>query len=400
MSVRVRPYRKRGVFHPGKWEVAMVVRRPNGGEIKKRFLIPVQGGAKKPSKAVLEWVEQHQACLMNGDVEPAKAEPSVPTLTEFAPQFIENYAKARKQKPSGVDSKQRIIDFHLVPVLGQKRLDKITDSDVGTLMSRMRGRSGKTVNNVLCVLSKLLKVAVKWKVISSMPVAIERVGEEDSREVEFYEFEQYEALVEAAERIDRRTLVMVLLGGDAGLRTGEMIALEQSDVDFRRNLLTIKESEWKGHVSSTKGNKVRTVPLTERLRDALQRNRHLKSDRVLLRDDGTTVSQETLRGWLKVAQRRANLKANGAKHVLRHTFCSHLAMNGASVTDIQRLAGHRQLSTTMQYMHLSPSHMSQAINLLSQGRSARVAQAAEEARLVLVHGANLEPASDRAESSM
>jgi site-specific recombinase XerD len=72
-----------------------------------------------------------------------------------------------------------------------------------------------------------------------------------------------------------------------------------------------------------------------------------------VRDDATTVSHETLRVSLKAAQRRANLKTSAARHVLRHTFCSHLAMNGASVTAIQRPAGHRQLSTTTEHMHLS-----------------------------------------------
>ena len=41
-------------------------------------------------------------------------------------------------------------------------------------------------------------------------------------------------------------------------------------------------------------------------------------------------------------------------HILRHTFCSHLAMKGAVPRQIQELAGHKDLSTTMRYMHLSP----------------------------------------------
>jgi integrase len=45
-------------------------------------------------------------------------------------------------------------------------------------------------------------------------------------------------------------------------------------------------------------------------------------------------------------------------HILRHTFCSHLAMRGAAPKAIQDLAGHQHLSTTMRYMHLSPSEPS------------------------------------------
>jgi hypothetical protein len=49
-------------------------------------------------------------------------------------------------------------------------------------------------------------------------------------------------------------------------------------------------------------------------------------------------------------------------------------MNGASATDIQRLAGHRDLATTKRYMHLSPSHLANAIKALEKGRETKVEQ--------------------------
>jgi site-specific recombinase XerD len=71
--------------------------------------------------------------------------------------------------------------------------------------------------------------------------------------------------------------------------------------------------------------------------------------------------------WLhKVAQRRAGLRVTtGALHILRHTFCSHLAMRGAPAKAIQELAGHSDLSMTMRYMHLSPAARDSAIGLLN-----------------------------------
>jgi len=50
--------------------------------------------------------------------------------------------------------------------------------------------------------------------------------------------------------------------------------------------------------------------------------------------------------------------------VLRHTFCSHLAMRGAGARAIQELAGHRDLVTTQRYMHVSPAAIESAIRLL------------------------------------
>jgi integrase len=50
--------------------------------------------------------------------------------------------------------------------------------------------------------------------------------------------------------------------------------------------------------------------------------------------------------------------------MLRHTFCSHLAMRGAPARAIQELAGHADLTTTQRYMHLSPAAVENAIRLL------------------------------------
>ena len=65
------------------------------------------------------------------------------------------------------------------------------------------------------------------------------------------------------------------------------------------------------------------------------------------------------------ASRRAKLSQDGV-HILRHTFCSHLAMRGAPPRAIQELAGHRELGMTQRYMHLSPAALEGAIRLLDR----------------------------------
>ena len=67
---------------------------------------------------------------------------------------------------------------------------------------------------------------------------------------------------------------------------------------------------------------------------------------------------------MRRAARKANVKAG--VHILRHTFCSHLAMRGAPARAIQELAGHKDLSMTQRYMHLSPAALDAAIRLLEQ----------------------------------
>jgi integrase len=69
------------------------------------------------------------------------------------------------------------------------------------------------------------------------------------------------------------------------------------------------------------------------------------------------------RDWFRPAARRAELRHVGV-HVRRHTFRSHLSMQGAPVRAIQELAGHEEIGMTQRYKHLSPAAIEAAIHLL------------------------------------
>ena len=140
------------------------------------------------------------------------------------------------------------------------------------------------------------------------------------------------------------------------------MALEWGDIDLDKRQLCVARSEWKGHVTMPKGGRLRYVPLTKRLTEALRSLRHLQSPRVLCLEDGSPLTQKVVRGPVVRASRRAHVKAG--VHILRHTICSHLAMRGAPARAIQELAGHQDLSTTQRYMHLSPAALDAAIRLL------------------------------------
>jgi site-specific recombinase XerD len=106
--------------------------------------------------------------------------------------------------------------------------------------------------------------------------------------------------------------------------------------------------------------------MTEQLRAALREARHMRSNRVLCEEDGRPLTQKVVQGILRRIARRANVTAG--VHILRHTFCSHLAMRGAPTRAIQELAGHQDLTTTQRYMHLSPAALDSAIRLLDEPR--------------------------------
>ncbi|GMR23453.1 MAG: tyrosine-type recombinase/integrase [Acidobacteriota bacterium] len=356
MSVTVRKYKR------GGWEVDVRGDLPDGRTYRERRKSPVT--SKSGSK---RWGEARERKLLEEFSKPKtqreEERKEVPTLEEFKARFLDGYARANRHKPSGVASKETILRVHLVPSLGQKRLDEITSEDVQRLKQQLHNKARKTVNNVLTVLSKLMKVAVEWGVIETVPCIIKLLPVALA-EADFHDFEEYERLVDAAKRTDPNTHLIVLLGGDAGLRCGEMMALEWTDVDFSaRSRIHVRRAEWKGSVTVPKGGRSRRIPMTSRLAATLRAHRNLKGRRVLTRKDGRSLTQKIVQVLVRKAARTANLQ-NGGVHVLRHTFCSHLAMRGAPTRAIQELAGHKDITTTQRYMHLSPAAVVSAIRLL------------------------------------
>jgi integrase len=167
-------------------------------------------------------------------------------------------------------------------------------------------------------------------VLKTAPVAIQLLKVAPA-EVEFYEPDVYEKIVASARELDPRSYLMVLLGGEAGLRRGEIVALEQNDIDFTRGFIHVRRSESKGHVTAPKNGRSRKVDMTARLAAALREHRLLRSKRVLWRDAEykwdkphleAGVTDRTLQNWMERVQRRAGVEVTGNLHILRHTFCS------------------------------------------------------------------------------
>jgi len=349
MSVTVRPYRN------GGWEVDVTFRLPNGQRHRERSKAPVpsESGAKR-------WGEERERHLLRHGLAQPKKE--VPTLEEFVPRFLQGHARANRQKPSAIAATESILRVHLVPQLGAKKLNAITTEEVQGLKQYLTGRAPKTVNNWLTVLKTLLRKAVEWEVIERMPCSIRLLANPRSA-TKFHDFAEFATLERAAAAMGWRSELVVLLGGTAGLRLGEITALEWGDIDLTKPQLTVQRSEWHGQVTAPKSGRVRHVGLTRRLAEALRRHRHLRNSRVLSDDDGDPLTPKVVSDLVRRAAKEAGL-ANRGVHVLRHTFCSHLAMRGAPVRSIQELAGHREIGTTQRYMHLSQAALDGAISLL------------------------------------
>ncbi|MGE3277630.1 MAG: tyrosine-type recombinase/integrase [Vicinamibacterales bacterium] len=348
MSVNIRR-------HPrGGWDVDINVLLASGDRHRERRKL----GASCSKTTAREWAERREReILLAGP----KIREEVPTLEAFAPRFIEGYARANQQKPSGIAAKQSILRLHLVPKLGARSLDAISNEQVQRLKLGLHGKSPKTVNNVLSVLSVLLKQAVEWGVLGKMPCSI-RLMRVTRTDAAFHDFEAYDRLLEAAQTIDARSYLIALLGGEAGLRAGEIVALEWADIDLDRRQIIVRHSDWNGEQTAPKNGRIRYVGMTERLATALRKHRHLRHRRVLCKDDGTPLTRQGC--WSRVRYAAHRAKVPTGVHILRHTFCSHLAMQGAPMRGVQELVGHQSLAMTQRYSHLTPASLDSTIRLL------------------------------------
>jgi integrase len=352
--------------------VDVIYRLPDGRRARERRRVRVSS-----KSAAQRWGEARERHLLQHGPTPTPVK-EVPTLKDFAPRFMDGHARANRQKPSGIAAKETILKVHLVPLLGSKKLDAITTEDVQRLKHALADRAPKTINNVLTTLNILLKTAVEWGVIDRLQCTTQLLPIPKTS-AGFYDFDEYERLVAAANGEHPNAQLIVLLGGEAGLRCGEIMALEWGDVDLGKRQLRVQRSDWKGYVTTTKGGRVRYVPLTIRLAAALRAHRHLRGARVLTRLDGSPLTQKIVQDYVRRSARRAGIDRSGV-HRLRHSFCSHLAMRGAPGRAIQELAGHSDLTTTQRYMHLSPAAVEGAIRLLDGQRpvATSVAQGSTE----------------------
>lgn len=168
----------------GRWMIDVCL--ADGTRIRRVSPVQTRAGALAFEAEVRAGIEAQQAALMAPPTTVPAVPSGVPTLAEFAPEFLSVYA-AVNNKPSEVVSKEHVLRNHLVPFFGKMRLDAIDGRTIERYKaSRLKGigcrkpLKAKTVNNHLVILRKLLAIAEEWGVIDKV-VKIRRlpVGEQE-----------------------------------------------------------------------------------------------------------------------------------------------------------------------------------------------------------------------------
>lgn len=378
-KVKVRPYVKAG--KPNGWEADVTI-KPSGSA---RATLARLGLAERPRRRrkafcqsksaaerwgrglAVEFVEELNAKI-EADANPNQpTQPKeVPTVEEFFPRYFENHCKANRLRNSSLATVERYFRLHLLPAFGKRRLDRIPAEDVQRFKASRKHLAPTTVNDHLVYLRSIQMVAFEWGVIDAPPRRIKPLKVTRTENFKFYDFEEFDRLILAAEQQPSPdALLVVLLGGEAGLRRGEIRGIKWQDIDFKRGTITVARRIWQQEVGPPKGGRPRTLPLLPRLAEALKEHRNLRSPYILTVSKHKRPGDNTVRRWLARAQKAAGVRLSGP-HILRHTFCSLAAMRGVPARTIQAWAGHASIRTTDRYMHLSPSASFEAAKLMER----------------------------------
>lgn len=290
-------------------------------------------------------------------VGPASTDPNE-TFASFSARWFETYA-VPVNKPSELKAKRRILAKHLVPAFGKHALSAIGAHAIATYKADARtlGLHPKTVNNHLAVLGKCLRTAEEWGCLPRAPRI--KLLPAPPPELDFLAPEESARLL--ADRAEPLWSDMALVGVRAGLRLGELLALERRDIDIKRRMLTVARSYVNGILGTPKNNRARHIPMTAELCEVFARG--TGSGLLFGRSDGRPQSAGNAKNAMNRICRRVGLRHIGW-HVLRHTFASDLVAAGVRLPAVQQLLGHASITTTMRYAHLAPSALRGAIDAL------------------------------------
>lgn len=221
------------------------------------------------------------------------------------------------------------------------------------------GRSRATIERKFAALRSFFRFLVKRERLAADPSRSLRAPKREKRLPSVLTVTQanqlLDGLAEAGDVLGLRNLAILELLYGAGLRVGELVALDLDDLDLDRGLVKVLG----------KGRKERIVPMGRHAQEALaaylplrrvQVRRSSKShgleQPVFLNYRGGRLTQRSVQRLVRRVTRDMGIPGHPTPHTLRHSFASHLLAAGADLRSIQELLGHSSLSTTQKYLHL------------------------------------------------
>ncbi len=317
--------------------------------------------------------------LSNGST--IKRKVVIKTFKELSHLWLETYKLT--VKPQTYDATVTRLNRHIMPTLGNMKVDKITASDIQMLINRL-SKYYVNYTAVRSVIRKVLQQGVLLGLIdynSARDIILPRKQPNAKKKVKFIDPSDLKSFLEHLETSQHKrynlyfdaVLYQLLLS--TGLRIGEACALEWGDIDLENGTIAInktynKNLKFLSTAKTQSGNRVVSVDKKTLRSLKLYQMRQ----RQLFNEVGARVSEVVFatptRKYFNASVRQSALdtrcKEAGIErftfHAFRHTHASLLLNAGISYKELQYRLGHANISMTLDtYGHLSKDKEKEAV---------------------------------------
>lgn len=330
--------------------MASVAKRPNGQwRARYRDEAGKEHARHFPRKIdAQQWLDRVTASVVRGDY----VDPRAGKVT------LQRYATAWERNQVSSAGTARINDnalrLHLLPHLGDRPMASIRLSEIQSFVKALEAKelAPGTIRGIYHVATQVFDAAVEDRIISRSPCTSKvKLPAVDDAPVVPPTVEQVTAMTLA---MDPRWRALLTFIAGSGLRIGEALGLQVSDVDFLRRTVSVERQRYQsgelGPVKSKKSRRV--VPLGQVTIDALAAHlaAYPAAEDLWLDEFGEPLRY---RRWRSIWE--TTLGKDFTSHDLRHFYASALIAGGASVKQVQERLGHSSPVITLKtYAHLWP----------------------------------------------
>lgn len=304
----------------------------------------------------LAWGRRCEAALDRGLGQIGRSSDIKLTLADIIHRYAQEVAS---QKKGAAQELQRLERFGKHPIA---RLDvgKITPAMItGYRDKRLESVATGTVRRELALLRHVFEVAMKeWGFCLSNPVKMVRLPPQGKARDRRLEASEWPAFWAAAEKSKAKWWKPFLtLALETGMRRGELLALEWSQVDLVRKV---------AHLRDTKNGLNRTIPLTPL---ALQTLEAMHTERADRRTVFTANANAVHQAWLRQVARSG--LGDFRLHDLRHEAVSRFFELGLASAEVALISGHRDPRMLARYTHLRPEVVAERLVRLTNNNTCR-----------------------------
>jgi integrase len=268
---------------------------------------------------------------------------------DFVAQYLV-YSKANKSF-STYERRDRYSTANLKAVFEGQYLFDITSEMIEKYKAqRLQKVEPATVNRELACLKHMYTKAVEWGYVKTNPGKSVKKLKEPPGRLRYLRPEEVNALISCCSGHLRPLVVTAI---NTWMRRGELLNLRWPQIDLENRKIT---------VLNTKNNESRVIPINQTLYEELNSlSNGPKGEHVFYSRYGRPF-RDAKEGFA-AALKRAGID-DFRFHDLRHTFGSHMVMQGVDLRTVQQVMGHKDIKMTMRYSHLSPEYVQQAIERL------------------------------------